>query len=165
MGYSAWRTPDSGYAIRCCGLGKCWDGSTGWPAGAFLAEYDPEANRLRVEVGVDSGSAITSIGSSAGQCWRSVRSTRASHGSATDLRPGPHSLHSAAPPPARLRHSHPDTLHRRFLNTGGIIETHGRQITVRLNLRTYSPILRQATLPETITVPWWEDRTLRYEYA
>ena len=45
----------------------------------------------------------------------------------------------------------PDTLQRRFLNTGGIIETHGRQITVRLNRRTYSPILRQATLPETIT--------------
>jgi hypothetical protein len=59
----------------------------------------------------------------------------------------------------------PDTLQRRFLNTGGIIETHGRQITVRLNRRTYSPILRQATLPETITVPWWEGRTLRYEYA
>ena len=59
----------------------------------------------------------------------------------------------------------PDTLQRRFLNTGGIIETHGRQITVRLSRRTYSPILRQATLPETITVPWWEGRTLRYEYA
>jgi hypothetical protein len=43
MGYSAWRVPDSGYAIRCCGLGDCYDGSTGWPAGAFLAEYDPEA--------------------------------------------------------------------------------------------------------------------------
>jgi hypothetical protein len=44
MGYSAWRIPDSGYAIRCCGLGDCYDGSTGWPAGAFLAEYDPEAH-------------------------------------------------------------------------------------------------------------------------
>ena len=50
MGYSAWRTPDSGYAIRCCGLVKCWDGSTGWPAGAFLAEYDPEANNGRGEI-------------------------------------------------------------------------------------------------------------------
>jgi hypothetical protein len=36
---------------------------------------------------------------------------------------------------------------------------------IRLNRRTYSPILRQASLPETITVPWWEGRTLRYEYA
>jgi hypothetical protein len=35
----------------------------------------------------------------------------------------------------------------------------------RLNRRTYSPVLRQATLPETITVPWWGARTLRYEYA
>jgi hypothetical protein len=59
----------------------------------------------------------------------------------------------------------PDTLQRRFLNTGGIIENHGRQITIRLSRRTYSPVLRQASLPETITVPWWEGRTLRYEYA
>jgi len=59
----------------------------------------------------------------------------------------------------------PDTLQRRFLSTGGIIENRGHQITVRLNRRTYSPVLRQASLPETITVPWWDDRTLRYEYA
>jgi hypothetical protein len=54
---------------------------------------------------------------------------------------------------------------RRFLSTGGIITTHGDQITIRLNRRTYSPILRQATLPETITVPWWGNQTLRDEYA
>src|SRR5580704_19444361 len=47
----------------------------------------------------------------------------------------------------------PDTLQRRFLSTGGIITTDRNQITVRLNRRTYSPILRQASLPETITVP------------
>jgi len=35
---------------------------------------------------------------------------------------------------------------------------------IRLNLRTYSPVLRQASLPETITVPWSGGRTLRYEY-
>ena len=34
------------------------------------------------------------------------------------------------------------------------------QITVTLNRRTYSPVLRQASLPETITVPWWQGRTL-----
>jgi len=59
----------------------------------------------------------------------------------------------------------PDTLQRRFLNTGGIIFTRGPQIVIRLNRRTYSPILRQASLPEAITVPWWQGRTLRYEYA
>ena len=58
----------------------------------------------------------------------------------------------------------PGTLQRRFLNTGGIIEHHRDQTTIRLNRRTCSPILRQATLPETITVPWWEGRTLRYQY-
>ena len=59
----------------------------------------------------------------------------------------------------------PNTLQRRFLSTGGIITSHGDQITIRLNRRTYSPVLRQASLPETITVPWWGNRTLRYEYA
>ncbi len=58
----------------------------------------------------------------------------------------------------------PDTLQRRFLSTSGIIESHGDQITVRLSRRTYSPVLRQASLPETITVPWWGSRTLRYHY-
>jgi len=59
----------------------------------------------------------------------------------------------------------PDTLQRRFLNTGGTIENRGQEIIVRLNRRTYSPVLRQASLPTTITVPWWGRRTLRYEYA
>jgi hypothetical protein len=59
----------------------------------------------------------------------------------------------------------PDTLQRRFLNTGGIILNRGTEIVVRLNRRTYSPVLRQANLPKTITVPWWDGRTLRYEYA
>jgi hypothetical protein len=59
----------------------------------------------------------------------------------------------------------PDTLQRRFLNTGGIIEHDRGQTTVRLARRTYSPILRQASLPDTITVPWWGGRILRYQYA
>ena len=59
----------------------------------------------------------------------------------------------------------PDTLQRRFLSTGGTIINPSDQITVRLNRRTYSPVLRQASLPETITVPWWGSRTLHYEYA
>ena len=58
----------------------------------------------------------------------------------------------------------PDTLQRRFLNTGGIIENDRGQTTIRLARRTYSPVLRQASLPETITVPWWGGRTLRYQY-
>ena len=59
----------------------------------------------------------------------------------------------------------PDTLQRQFLSTGGIILNRRTEIVVRLNRRTYSPVLRQASLPETITVPWWGNRTLRYEYA
>jgi hypothetical protein len=40
----------------------------------------------------------------------------------------------------------PDTLQRRFLNTGGIIEDDRGQTTIRLARWTYSPILRQASL-------------------
>jgi len=61
-------------------------------------------------------------------------------------------------------HAPPDTPQRRFLNTGGTILNRGPEIVIRLNLRTYSPVLRQASLPETITVPWSGGRTLRYEY-
>ena len=57
----------------------------------------------------------------------------------------------------------PDTLQRRFLHTGGDILNHGNEIIVRLDRRTYSPILRQADLPTT-EVPWWGGRRLRYEY-
>ena len=78
---------------------------------------------------------------------------------------------TAAVPVAALRRrlpgyatATPDTLQRRFLNTGGIIENDRRQTTIRLARRTYSPVLRQASLPETITVPWWGGQTLRYQY-
>jgi hypothetical protein len=59
----------------------------------------------------------------------------------------------------------PDTLQRRFLDTPGEIINHGDSITVRLNRRAYSPVLRQADLPTDTTVPWWGNRTLRYQFA
>ena len=58
----------------------------------------------------------------------------------------------------------PDVLQRRFLETPGQIITTDDAITVRLDRRAYTPVLRQAALPE-IPVPWWGDRTLRYEFA
>jgi transposase len=59
----------------------------------------------------------------------------------------------------------PDTLQRRFLDTPGEIITTGDTITIRLNRRAYSPVLRQADLPTHTTVPWWDNRTLRYQFA
>ncbi len=59
----------------------------------------------------------------------------------------------------------PDTLQRRFLDTPGQILNHGDTTTVRINRRAYSPVLRHADLPPTTTVPWWGNRTLRYEFA
>ncbi len=60
-------------------------------------------------------------------------------------------------------HATPDTLQRRFLSTTGTITTTNDTITVHLDRRTYSPILRQADLPDT-TIPWWDNRTLHFEY-
>jgi hypothetical protein len=58
----------------------------------------------------------------------------------------------------------PDTLQRRFLNTSGEVENRGGEIVVRLDRKTYNPVLRQADLPVT-AVPWWGGRTLRFEYS
>jgi len=60
-------------------------------------------------------------------------------------------------------HATPDTLQRRFLSTTGTIENNGDTITVHLDRRTYSPVLRQSDLPDT-TIPWWGNRKLHFEY-
>jgi len=59
----------------------------------------------------------------------------------------------------------PDTLQRRFLDTPGEIINAGDTITVRINRRAYSLVLRSATLPADTTVPWWQGRRLRYDFA
>jgi hypothetical protein len=59
----------------------------------------------------------------------------------------------------------PDTLQRRFLETPGTIINHGDTITVRLERRAYSPVLRKASLPAQTTIPWWGNRNLRYEFV
>ena len=53
----------------------------------------------------------------------------------------------------------PDTIQRRFLETPGQITASGDTITVRLERRAYSPVLRKAALPPATTVPWWGNRT------
>jgi hypothetical protein len=53
----------------------------------------------------------------------------------------------------------PDVLQRRFL------ETLGQTTTVRLERCAYAPVLRQADLPTNTPVPWWGNRTLRYEFT
>ena len=55
----------------------------------------------------------------------------------------------------------PDVLQRRFLDTSGLIFISNDVVTVRLDRRTYSPVLRQADLPAETAVPWWGDRILR----
>ena len=59
----------------------------------------------------------------------------------------------------------PDTLQRRFLDTPGTITSDDDTITVTLNRRAYSPVLRQSDLRADTTVPWWQNRRLRFQFA
>ena len=59
----------------------------------------------------------------------------------------------------------PDTIQRRFLETPGQIITTPGTVTVRLERRAFSPVLRSADLPPDTPVPWWGSRPIRYEFA
>jgi hypothetical protein len=59
----------------------------------------------------------------------------------------------------------PDTIQRRFLETPGQIITTPDAVTVRLERRAFSPVLRSADLPPATPVPWWQNRPIRYEFA
>jgi transposase-like protein len=59
----------------------------------------------------------------------------------------------------------PDTLQRRFLDTAGTITTDGDTITVTLNRRACSPVLRQSDLRADTTIPWWQNRRLRFQLS
>jgi hypothetical protein len=59
----------------------------------------------------------------------------------------------------------PDTIQRRFLETSGQIITTPQAVTVRLERRAFSPVLRSADLPPATPVPWWGGRSIRYEFA
>jgi transposase len=59
----------------------------------------------------------------------------------------------------------PDTIQRRFLETPGQIITTPKAITIRLERRAFSPVLRSADLPPATPVPWWQGRPIRYEFA
>jgi transposase len=57
----------------------------------------------------------------------------------------------------------PDTIQRRFLETPGAITVQPDAVTVALDRRAYSPVLRQARLPQDTPIPWWDGRPLRYQ--
>jgi transposase len=67
--------------------------------------------------------------------------------------------------PGNYDHATPDTLQRRFLDTPGEIISDGNGITVKINRRAYSPVLRHADLPADTAVPWWGGRQLRFEFT
>ena len=59
--------------------------------------------------------------------------------------------------PGNYAHATPDTLQRRFLDTPGEIINDGTGITVQINRRAYSPVLRGADLPPTPPSPGGTD--------
>jgi hypothetical protein len=59
----------------------------------------------------------------------------------------------------------PDTIQRRFLDSAGTITVNDDQVTVRIDRRAYSPVMRQASLPPDTTVPWWHGRRLHFEFS
>jgi transposase len=67
--------------------------------------------------------------------------------------------------PGNYHGATPDTLQRRFLDTPGEIISNGDSITIKINRRAYSPVLRHADLPADTTVPWWGGRRLHFEFA
>ena len=67
--------------------------------------------------------------------------------------------------PGNYAHATPDTLQRRFLDTPGEIISDSAGITVKINRRAYSPVLREASLPADTAVPWWDGRQLHFEFA
>jgi len=67
--------------------------------------------------------------------------------------------------PGNYAHATPDTLQRRFPDTPGEIITDGDGITVKINRRAYSPVLRHARLPGDTTIPWSGRRQLRFQFA
>src|SRR6266851_5538724 len=54
----------------------------------------------------------------------------------------------------------PDTIQRRFLETPGQIITTSDTITIRLERRAYSPVLRKAGLPPATTISWLGNRAI-----
>jgi transposase len=67
--------------------------------------------------------------------------------------------------PGNYAHAAPDTIQRRFLDTPGEIISDNTGVTVKINRRAYSPVLRHASLPADTAVPWWGRRQLRFEFA
>jgi len=59
----------------------------------------------------------------------------------------------------------PDTIQRRFLDSSGTISLSGDQVTVRIDRRACSPVLRQASLPADTTVPWWHGKRMHFEFS
>lgn len=57
----------------------------------------------------------------------------------------------------------PDVIQRRFLETPGTITTTSQTITVRLERRAYTPVLRAAQLPTNTPIPWLDNRTISYQ--
>lgn len=59
----------------------------------------------------------------------------------------------------------PDRLWRHFIDNTGTVTVTDDHVRVDLALRTYTPVLIDAGLPELdLPIPWWQGRTLRFGF-
>ncbi len=66
---------------------------------------------------------------------------------------------------ARYELATPDRLWRHFLDTTGKVVVHDDHVRVDLALRTYTPVLIDASFPELdVPIPWWGGRSLRFGF-
>ena len=75
----------------------------------------------------------------------------------------PNPARRAARPTARLRHRHPRDHPTPLPGNPGTITTSNDTITVRLERRAYTLVLRAADLPAQTPIPWLGNRTIRDE--
>jgi hypothetical protein len=59
----------------------------------------------------------------------------------------------------------PKQLYRRFVETAGVVTIEENRVEVRFDRRSHNPILREAALDrEQLTIPWFRDRTITFDY-
>ena len=62
--------------------------------------------------------------------------------------------------------SRPKDLHRKFVETSGLVEVQEGRVVVRLDRRSHNPVLREAALDrDSAPVPWLGGRTVHFTFA
>ena len=59
----------------------------------------------------------------------------------------------------------PKQLYRRFVETGGTIQTTNKKVIIHFDKRCHNPILREACLDQSITrIPWLGNKRIQFHF-